>query len=95
VAVNCAAFTDELIEAELFGFARGAFTGAIGPRAGLIEEAAGGSLFLDEVGDLSGRAQAKLLRTLQEREVRRVGENITRTVDVAGVHTLPNSFGAS
>jgi two-component system response regulator HydG len=81
-AVNCAAFTDELFEAELFGYARGAFTGAIGARAGLIEEAHEGTLFLDEVSDLSARAQAKLLRTLQEREVRRLGENISRGVDV-------------
>ena len=81
VAVNCAALTDELVEAELFGHARGAFTGALGPRAGLIEEAHGGSLFLDEVSELSPRAQAKLLRVLQEREVRRVGENAPRAVD--------------
>jgi DNA-binding NtrC family response regulator len=81
-AVNCAAFTDELFEAELFGYARGAFTGAVGARAGLIEDAHDGTLFLDEVGDLSARAQAKLLRTLQEREVRRLGENAARRVDV-------------
>jgi DNA-binding NtrC family response regulator len=81
-AVNCAAFTDELFEAELFGYARGAFTGAVGARAGLIEDAHEGTLFLDEVGDLSARAQAKLLRTLQEREIRRLGENAARAVDV-------------
>ncbi|HET9372411.1 MAG TPA: sigma-54 dependent transcriptional regulator [Vicinamibacterales bacterium] len=81
-AVNCAAITDELVEAELFGHARGAFTGAIGPRAGLFEEANGGTLFLDEVAELSPRAQAKLLRVLQEREVRRLGENTPRRVDV-------------
>jgi len=81
-AVNCAALTDELVEAELFGFARGAFTGAVGARAGLFEEANGGSLFLDEVSELSPRAQAKLLRALQEREVRRLGENTGRAVDV-------------
>src|SRR5262249_25732812 len=79
-AVNCAAITDELVEAELFGHARGAFTGAVGPRVGLVEEAHGGSLFLDEVSELSARAQAKLLRVLQEREVRRVGENAPRPV---------------
>jgi DNA-binding NtrC family response regulator/tetratricopeptide (TPR) repeat protein len=81
-ALNCAALSDELIEAELFGHARGAFTGAVGERAGLFEEADGGSLFLDEIGELSARAQAKLLRVLQDGEVRRVGENICRRVDV-------------
>ncbi|HSF99782.1 MAG TPA: sigma 54-interacting transcriptional regulator, partial [Vicinamibacterales bacterium] len=82
MAVNCAALTDDLVEAELFGFARGAFTGAMAARAGLFEEAHGGSLFLDEVSELSARAQAKLLRALQEREVRRLGENSARRVDV-------------
>lgn len=82
VAVNCAALTDELIEAEMFGHTRGAFTGAVGPRTGLFEDAHGGTLFLDEVTELSPRAQAKLLRALQEREVRRVGENATRAIDV-------------
>ena len=81
-AINCAALTDELFEAELFGHTRGAFTGAIGPRAGLFEEAHGGTLFLDEVTELSARAQAKLLRVLQEREIRRLGENASRAVDV-------------
>jgi DNA-binding NtrC family response regulator/tetratricopeptide (TPR) repeat protein len=81
-ALNCAAITDELVEAELFGHARGAFTGASSERAGLFEEADGGSLFLDEVGELSARAQAKLLRVLQDGEVRRVGENFPRRVDV-------------
>jgi two-component system response regulator HydG len=81
-AINCAAITDELVEAELFGHARGAFTGAAVERAGLFEEADGGSLFLDEVGELSARAQAKLLRVLQDGEVRRVGENYPRRVDV-------------
>lgn len=81
-AVNCAAIADELLEAELFGHARGAFTGAVGARAGLFEDAHGGTLFLDEVADLSVRAQAKLLRAIQEREVRRVGENTARRIDV-------------
>ena len=81
-AVNCAALTDELFEAELFGHARGAFTGAVTQRAGLFEAAHRGTLFLDEVGELSARAQAKLLRVVQEGEVRRVGENAPRRVDV-------------
>lgn len=81
-AVNCAALTEELFDAELFGHARGAFTGAVHERKGLIEEADGGTLFLDEIGELSPRGQAKLLRVLQEREVRRVGENAPRRVDV-------------
>lgn len=81
-AVNCAALTDDLFEAELFGHSRGAFTGAVSDRAGLIEAADRGTLFLDEVGELSARAQAKLLRVVQEGEIRRVGENVVRRVDV-------------
>ena len=81
-ALNCAALSDELVEAELFGHARGAFTGAATERTGLFEDADGGTLFLDEIGELSARAQAKLLRVLQEGEVRRVGENMPRRVDV-------------
>ena len=80
--VNCAALPDDLFEAELFGHARGAFTGAVSDRAGLIEDADGGTLFLDEVADLSARAQAKLLRVIQQQEVRRVGETFSRKVDV-------------
>jgi len=82
VAVNCGAIPDPLLESELFGYARGAFTGALKDKTGLIEEADGGTFFLDEVGDLSLPLQAKLLRLLQEREIRRVGENRTRSVNV-------------
>ena len=80
--LNCAALPDDLLDAELFGHARGAFTGAVTDRAGLVEEADGGTLFLDELADLSPRAQAKLLRVLQEHEVRRIGEGFGRKVDV-------------
>jgi DNA-binding NtrC family response regulator len=80
--VNCAALPDELVEAELFGHARGAYTGAIGERAGLFEAASGGTLFLDEVSELSPRAQAKLLRVIQQQEVRRLGETVSRPIDV-------------
>jgi DNA-binding NtrC family response regulator/tetratricopeptide (TPR) repeat protein len=80
--LNCAALPDDLIEAELFGHARGAFTGAVNERPGVFEEAHGGTLFLDEVGELSPRAQAKLLRVIQEGELRRIGENLSRRVDV-------------
>jgi transcriptional regulator with AAA-type ATPase domain len=73
VVLNCAAITEQLAEAELFGHERGAFTGAVGRRPGVFEEAAGGTLFLDEIGDLPGGIQAKLLRALETGTVRRVG----------------------
>lgn len=81
IAVNCAAIPTELIDSELFGHARGAFTGATADRAGLFEEADGGTIFLDEVGDLPLPAQAKLLRALQQGEVKRVGANRITRVD--------------
>jgi DNA-binding NtrC family response regulator/tetratricopeptide (TPR) repeat protein len=81
-ALNCAALPDDLVEAELFGHARGAFTGAVSERPGVFEEAHTGTLFLDEIGELTPRAQAKVLRTIQEGELRRVGENVSRRVDV-------------
>ncbi len=82
VAVNVPAIPPALLESELFGHARGAFTGADKDRKGLLEEAERGTIFFDEIGDLTPPLQAKLLRALQEREIRRVGENRPRKVDV-------------
>ncbi len=82
VAVNCGAIPDHLLESELFGHARGSFTGALRDKAGLLEEADGGTFFLDEIGDLSPPLQAKLLRLLQEKEIRRIGETRTRRINV-------------
>jgi DNA-binding NtrC family response regulator len=82
VAVNCAALPRELIEAELFGHERGAFTGAVARRPGRFEQADGGTLFLDEIGDLPPEAQAKILRALEERRVTRVGGTAELAVDV-------------
>jgi len=82
VTVNCAAIPKELVESELFGHTRGAFTTAVSARGGLLEAANGGTLFLDEIGDLPTSAQVKLLRTLQSGEVRPVGSDIVKLVDV-------------
>jgi two-component system, NtrC family, response regulator AtoC len=82
VSVNCAALPSSLLESELFGFERGAFTGAHARRKGLIETAEGGTLFLDEIGDMSLEAQARLLRVLQEREITRIGGREAVRVDI-------------
>ncbi|SLM48986.1 Fis family transcriptional regulator [Nitrospira japonica] len=82
IAVNCAAISESLMESELFGHERGAFTGAIAPKTGWFEASQGGSLFLDEIGDLPLPLQAKLLRVVQEREVVRVGSRQSVPVDV-------------
>jgi DNA-binding NtrC family response regulator len=82
VPVNCGALPSELVESELFGHARGAFTGAVGAKAGLFEEAEGGTIFLDEIGELPLPVQVKLNRVLQEKELRRVGDNRPTQVDV-------------
>jgi two-component system, NtrC family, response regulator HydG len=82
IAVNCGAITETLLESELFGHARGAFTGANQDHLGLFEAANGGTLLLDEIGEVSPGMQVKLLRVLQEREIRRVGESKSRKVDV-------------
>lgn len=80
IAINCSAIPENLLESELFGHAKGAFTGASDRKIGLFEEANGGTLFLDEIGDLSLALQAKLLRVLQERKIKRIGENQSRPV---------------
>ena len=82
VGVNCAAIPENLLESELFGHVRGAFTGATADKAGLFEQADGGTLLLDEIGELPLALQAKLLRVLQEGEIRRVGDQRTRRVNV-------------
>jgi len=82
LAINCGALPETLLDSELFGHKAGAFTGAIADHAGLFESATGGTLFLDEIGEISHSTQVKLLRVLQEREIRRVGETRTRPINV-------------
>lgn len=82
VVENCGALPDELLESELFGYKRGAFTGAVEDRIGLFERANGGTVFLDEIGEVSAAFQVKLLRVLQEGEIRPLGSSVTRKVDV-------------
>lgn len=82
VAINCAAIPENLLESELFGHAKGSFTGAIQRKRGLFEEANGGTVFLDEIGDLDFTLQAKILRVLQEKQIRAVGDNVSKDVDV-------------
>ena len=82
VSINCAAITETLLESELFGHARGSFTGAVNARKGLFEEADGGTFFFDEIADTPLAFQAKLLRAIQEKEIRRVGENKPIKIDV-------------
>lgn len=92
VAVNCSAIPGQLLESELFGHKRGAFTGASESRRGLFEEANGGTIFLDEIGDMPIELQAKILRVIQEREVTPVGENCSRTVDVRIISATHNDL---
>ncbi|MCB2230383.1 sigma 54-interacting transcriptional regulator [bacterium] len=82
VAVNCGALPESLLESELFGYKAGAFTGAVRDRVGLFEQAGGGTIFLDEIGDISPAMQIKILRVLQEKEIMRIGESTPRSVDV-------------
>ena len=93
VAVDCGALSETLADSELFGHVKGSFTGALRDRIGLIEEADGGTLLLDEVGDLSEMLQTKLLRVLEEAEVRRVGENRSRPVDIRLLSATAKNLG--
>ena len=93
VALNCSAIPETLLEAELFGHVRGAFTGAVGNRQGRLEQAHKGTLFLDEVGTMSAALQMKLLRVLQEREFERVGDSHTTKVDVRVIAATNSDLG--
>lgn len=94
VAVNCAAIPDQMLEAELFGYEKGAFTGATKTRIGKFESADGGSLLLDEISEMDMGLQAKLLRVLQEREVERLGSNTAKSLDVRVIATTNRDLAA-
>src|SRR2546423_9247296 len=94
IAVDCGAIAEGVLESELFGHARGSFTGATGTRRGLFEEATGGTLFLDEIGDIGPRIQGQLLRVLQEGEIRRVGESTAVKVDARVVAATNKDLAA-
>jgi transcriptional regulator with PAS, ATPase and Fis domain len=94
VPVDCGALPEDLIESELFGYRRGAFTTALNDKPGLFEEANGGTLFLDEIANTSRRFQAKLLRVLQDRQIRRLGDVVSRKVDIRVVAATNCDLGA-
>jgi len=95
VAVDCGAIPEHLVESELFGHVRGAFTGAAADRVGVFEEADGGTLFLDEIGEMSIALQPKLLRAIESRAIRRVGSSVSRTVDVRIVAATNRALASS
>lgn len=95
IPLNCSAIPEQLLESELFGYAKGAFTGALGSKPGLFEEAHGGTLFLDEIGDMDLSLQAKILRVLQERKIKRVGENQYRNLDIRFLAATHNDLAES
>jgi transcriptional regulator with PAS, ATPase and Fis domain len=95
IAINCAALPEQLLESELFGHEKGAFTGAIATKVGRIEQAEGGTLFLDEIGEMSPQVQAKFLRVLEAREYQRVGATRTLRTDVRVIAATNRDLGAS